>query len=198
MFKRDLNKQEKIIWAVSKQYRRKMNINGGKNMLYKKLGIFVIMLVMCSGLVTAVSVPSRNLESKNRDKTSHAVLMNNPPSCDFGWSPAIVYKNQNVHFMAFSYDPDGPILKYAWNFDYPNEPDTAWGPTADRVFTEARTYIVSLWVAGDQYYNGHPEDQCQCNKPMGVKTHSIIVIDNITNLFFQNQPWINILKEMKR
>ena len=167
-------------------------------MLYKKLGIFMIMLVLCSGLVTAISLPSRNLESKNQDKTPHVGLMDSPPICDFGWSPAIVYINQNVHFTSYAFDPDGPIMNYAWNFDYGHEPDTAWGPEADRVFTEARTYTVSHWVAGDQYYNGNTADQAQKNKEITSKKIKITVIDNITDLFFQNQPWINILKEMKR
>jgi hypothetical protein len=155
---------------VSKQYKRKIERNGGKNMLYKKLGIFMIMLVLCSGLVTALSVPSRNLESKNQDKTPPIGSMDSRPVCDFQWVPfGDIYVGDTITFTSSSWDPDGPLTNCAWNFNYPFWSDTHFGEyTTTFVYNNAGTYVVSLWVAGDQYYSGDPTDQ-------GQKEHTLII-----------------------
>lgn len=50
-----------------------------------------------------------------------------------------------------SYDPDGDIISYSWNF---GTGDTASGPTATYIFTEAGKYTVTLTVTDNNNATG--------------------------------------------
>jgi hypothetical protein len=52
------------------------------------------------------------------DSDSTLVLINSPPLVDFAWEPNIIYVNYTIIFNASeSYDPDGFIVNYTWDFD---------------------------------------------------------------------------------
>jgi len=76
------------------------------------------------------------------------VIANQNPVADFTWSPSSSGHPQAgeiVTFTSTSYDPDGYIDIWAWDFDYPSG-DDAHGEVVTHVYTEPGTYDVKLWV----------------------------------------------------
>jgi len=67
-----------------------------------------------------------------------------PPVASFNYSPESPLVNGTVTFDASaSYDPDGTITIYSWNFD---DGDTGTGETPTHVYTTGGTYTVTLTV----------------------------------------------------
>jgi len=81
------------------------------------------------------------------DSTSANVTISSslqPPVASFIYSPESPVVNETVAFDASaSYDPDGTIVSYSWNFDDGN---TETGKTTTHVYTIGDTYTVVLTV----------------------------------------------------
>jgi PKD repeat protein len=78
--------------------------------------------------------------------------LNQPPIADFTWTTQTPKPNQTVNFNASSsYDPDGSIVSYAWDFDNDGQFDDKTGNyiTWWR-WSNIGTYPVSLKVIDDE------------------------------------------------
>ena len=69
---------------------------------------------------------------------------NKPPIASFTYTPENPFVNQTITFDASSsYDPDGTIVSYEWDFDDGN---TATGKIVNHVYSSADEYTVTLTV----------------------------------------------------
>jgi len=69
---------------------------------------------------------------------------NRPPIASFTESAEIVYTGEVIHFDATqSYDPDGSIVSYFWNF---RDGTTGTGVTVDHSYTDNGTYTLTLTI----------------------------------------------------
>jgi PKD repeat protein/KaiC/GvpD/RAD55 family RecA-like ATPase len=79
-------------------------------------------------------------DSTNSSKTVH----NKPPAASFIKSPETAYTAQSTAFNASdSYDPDGTIMEYFWDF---GDGINATGIIVNHAYTENGTYTVTLTV----------------------------------------------------
>lgn len=70
--------------------------------------------------------------------------VNQPPIADFNYSPEQPVVGQIVSFDAsLSYDPDGDIVSYEWDF---GDETAGNGKTVDHVFSWSDSFVVSLTV----------------------------------------------------
>jgi len=80
-------------------------------------------------------------------KTAPILVKNRPPVADLDTSSAILDKEEIVTFNASrSYDPDGYIVEYSWDF---GDGDTASGVTISHSYPASGTYTVTLTVTDD-------------------------------------------------
>jgi PKD repeat protein len=80
-------------------------------------------------------------------KKDSIVVKNRPPIADLDTSSAILDKKEIVTFDASgSYDPDGYIVSYSWDF---GDGNTATGVTASHLYPASGTYTVTLTVIDD-------------------------------------------------
>ncbi len=88
-------------------------------------------------------------EGNNRASVSiTAAAANQPPVAGFSFSPSSPNVNEWVSFDASSsYDPDGYIASYSWNF---GDGATGSGRTTQKRYSSAGTYTVRLTVTDDQ------------------------------------------------
>jgi len=87
----------------------------------------------------------------NNAKTSNfgytPIMPNSPPVADFIASASVVYTSEEINFDASgSYDPDGYIASYSWDF---GDGNTATGITVSHSYVENGEYPVTLTVVDD-------------------------------------------------
>ncbi|MBE0513158.1 PKD domain-containing protein [Candidatus Bathyarchaeota archaeon] len=71
-----------------------------------------------------------------------------PPIATFTYSPQNPIVGESITFNATaSYDPDGTIVKYAWDF---GDETTGEGVTTAHTYTSPRNYTVTLTVKDDE------------------------------------------------
>jgi PKD repeat protein len=68
------------------------------------------------------------------------------PDADFSFSPDDPRAGQQVRFESSSCDPDGRLLREAWDLDGDGAFDDALGPVATRTFTAAGSHSIGLEV----------------------------------------------------
>jgi PKD repeat protein len=74
-------------------------------------------------------------------------LINEPPVADFTFSPIKPFVNENVTFNAStSYDPDGGIVSYEWDF---GDGNNGTGVIITHSYASAGVYNVNLTVTDD-------------------------------------------------
>ena len=79
--------------------------------------------------------------------SSSKTLLNRPPVASFSESAETVYTGETITFNAStSYDPDGSIVSYFWDF---GDGTNAMGVTADHAYADDDVYIVTLTVTDD-------------------------------------------------
>jgi PKD repeat protein len=77
-------------------------------------------------------------------KTASIKVMNKPPVADLTTSATILDKKETVTFDASSsYDPDGTIVSYEWEF---GDRNTATGVSVSHAYSDSGTYSVTLTV----------------------------------------------------
>jgi len=81
------------------------------------------------------------------NKTVTIIVKNRPPVAVINTSTAILDQEEIVTFNASeSYDPDGTIVSYVWDF---GDGNTATGVEVDHAYNEAGDYTVTLTVTDD-------------------------------------------------
>jgi len=74
-------------------------------------------------------------------------VLNRPPIALFTENATIVSRDEAIHFDASeSYDPDGTIVNYLWDF---GDGNTTTGVTSDHAYSEDGNYTVTLTVTDD-------------------------------------------------
>jgi PKD repeat protein len=98
-----------------------------------------------TGTFTVALTVSDNQESSNTTSVELEILSNAPPVAGFTVDPAEANDQNDVEFDASSksYDPDGKVKAYLWDFGDGKKKET--GPTVSRGFKQG-TYTVSLTV----------------------------------------------------
>ena len=87
------------------------------------------------------------LQNEPKVATVFEYAPNKPPVANFTYSPERPIANQTITFDAsFSYDPDGTIVSYEWDF---GDGATASGVVVTHVYSAAGSYTVTLTVTDD-------------------------------------------------
>jgi PKD repeat protein len=74
-------------------------------------------------------------------------VLNRSPVASFTENATIMSQDEAIHFDASeSYDPDGTIVSYSWDF---GDGNTATGVTSDHAYSEDGNYTVTLTVTDD-------------------------------------------------
>jgi PKD domain len=75
-----------------------------------------------------------------------ALAQNQRPDASFHFSPEDPRAGQPVEFVSSSCDPDGELIRQAWDLDGDGAYDDAEGPTATRTFTGSGGHAVGLEI----------------------------------------------------
>src|SRR5918999_1689072 len=78
-----------------------------------------------------------------------ALAAEQSPDADFSFSPDDPQTRQQVRFVSSSCDPDGRLIREAWDLDGDGAFDDAVGPVATRTFTSAGGHSIGLEVTAD-------------------------------------------------
>ena len=98
-----------------------------------------------SATITLTATEGFNGLSGSAAYVTTVAAVNQPPVADFSYMPASPQVGQTVRFTAAASDPDGPPpLRYRWSFGDGTSDTLA---VADKVFTQARPYTVTLTVS---------------------------------------------------
>ena len=101
--------------------------------------------------------------------------LNRPPIALFTENATIVKKGEAIHFDASeSYDPDGTIVSYSWDF---GDGNTATGVILDHVYSESGNYTVTLTVTDDD------GDSASLTATKSVETETETEIETASSLF---------------
>jgi len=94
--------------------------------------------------VTLTVTDNQGLEGKTSKKLT---ILNRPPVAIFTESAEDVYPNVTIHFDASqSYDPDGYITEYFWDF---GDGTNTTGLIVDHAYTDRGSYTVTLTLTDD-------------------------------------------------
>ncbi len=94
--------------------------------------------------VYTVTITITDNDGASSSATDAKTVLNRPPVASFTESATTVYKGEVIRFNASqSYDPDGTIKSYTWDF---GDGTNATGATVDHSYTNVGTYTVTLTV----------------------------------------------------
>ena len=97
---------------------------------------------------------SKEYTGTAQDPYLDVVYEDTPPTALFTYSPTYPVANETVTFDASgSYDPDGSIVSYTWNFGDGNV-TTVTIPMIEHVYTTYNNYTVTLTVTDSSGLNG--------------------------------------------
>jgi PKD repeat protein len=105
-------------------------------------------------------------------KIKFITVKNRPPLADLSTSSTILYKEEAVTFDASeSYDPDGSIVIYSWDF---GDGNTDSGVTVNHSYASSGTYTVTLTVKDDDGATGSASviETVRNKSPVAVFTES--------------------------
>jgi PKD repeat protein len=91
-----------------------------------------------------LTVTDDNSATDSIEKT--ITVANIPPIADFTYEPTEIKAGELIYFNSTSYDPDGTIVNWTWDFDDGN---TAYGEYVTHQYSNNGTYIVNLTVMDD-------------------------------------------------
>ncbi|OPY53988.1 MAG: PKD domain protein [Methanosaeta sp. PtaU1.Bin112] len=88
--------------------------------------------------------------------TSQSIVINHPPIAKFSLAPLEPEKGEPVSFDAReSYDPDGKILRYLWDFGVGKaEPEVYYSEFAENTYHRHNKYNITLTVLDDKGATG--------------------------------------------
>ena len=109
-------------------------------------GVIVDHVYADNGVYTVTLTVTDN-DDANGSATASKNVSNRAPVASFTESVTVVAQGEMISFDASgSYDPDGTIVAYLWDF---GDGNTATGVTVDHAYREAGTYTVTLTVTDD-------------------------------------------------
>jgi len=117
-------------------------------------------------------------------KTSSIVVKNRPPVADLDTSSAILDKKEIVTFNASgSYDPDGYIVSYSWDF---GDGNTATGVTVSHAYADNGSYVVTLTVTDNDGAtdSAHATKTIMNRHPVAIFTESAHTVYSSENIHF--------------
>jgi len=117
-------------------------------------------------------------------KTSSIVVKNRPPVADLDTSSAILDKKEIVTFNASgSYDPDGTIVSYSWDF---GDGNTATGVTVSHAYADNGSYVVTLTVTDNDGAtdSAHATKTIMNRHPVAIFTESAHTVYSSENIHF--------------
>jgi hypothetical protein len=93
------------------------------------------------------------------------------PYADFTWSPVLPPPEKNIHFNASnSFDPDGHITLYEWDWDNDGDFDESKGdPFAEHSWDESGKYPITLKVTDNTGLNMSKTIRVLINRPPKTK-----------------------------
>jgi PKD repeat protein len=87
-----------------------------------------------------------------KDETKfYAIAANKPPVADFSYSPSNPLAGDKVSFYDRSYDPDGSVVSWHWDF---GDGTTSYERNPTHVFSSSGSYTVTLTVKDDKGAEG--------------------------------------------
>jgi PKD repeat protein len=117
-------------------------------------------------------------------KTASITVKNRPPVADINTATTILDKEEIVTFNASeSYDPDGTIVSYLWNF---GDGTTATGVTASHSYPASGEYTVKLTVTDNDGATGSTTvtKTVRNQPPLASFTESAHRVDTDETIFF--------------
>jgi PKD repeat protein len=103
--------------------------------MYKEDGVYTVTLTVIDD------------DGATSSATATKNILNRPPIASFTENATIVSQDESIHFDASeSYDPDGTIVSYTWDF---GDGTTATGVTSDHAYSEDGNYTVTLTLTDD-------------------------------------------------
>jgi hypothetical protein len=79
-------------------------------------------------------------------QTRTVTVRNRPPVAAFTYAPGAPVRGQQIALTSFSADPDGPLMRHAWDLDGDGAFDDGEGSTASVTFPTAGDHLVQLLV----------------------------------------------------
>ena len=78
--------------------------------------------------------------------TKQIIVINSPPFANFSYTPSYPYINELINFTDLSYDPDGFIVNWTWNF---GDGNVSYVQNPSHKYAKDGTYNVTLTVTDD-------------------------------------------------
>jgi len=97
--------------------------------------------------ITGMIIGEIDLIGTSIEELKKVEAENKPPVADFSYSPSNPLAGDSVSFNDRSYDPDGSVVSWHWNF---GDSTTSSEKNPTHVFTSPGTYIVTLTVKDDR------------------------------------------------
>jgi len=111
-------------------------------------GIIVQHAYSTNGTYIVTLTVTDNDGASNSTSSAKTILRNEPPVALFTESAETVYTGESIYFNASdSYDPDGTIVSYFWDF---GDGSNASGLTVDHAYVDDGVYTVTLTVTDDR------------------------------------------------
>lgn len=131
-------------------------------------------------------------ENYTNNMANKSIKVNTPPIANFTYSPLNPVVNQTITFNASSsYDPDGNITSYEWDFGDGNITNTT-EETINHSYSEAGSYLVNLTVTNDDgATNSTTKEITVQPAPDTTPPASIFNLQNTTGQTWINWTWTN-------
>jgi len=129
--------------------------------------------------------------AENNDKTSTfsytVIVPNRSPIADFSASPSTVYTGEVIDFASASYDPDGYITSYFWDF---GDGNTGSGVTVSHSYVDDGEYLVTLRVVDDDGAAGSKKASITVKNrsPVADLAASATILDKKETVTFDASP----------
>jgi PKD repeat protein len=122
--------------------------------------------------------------ASDSSSSTKTILWNEPPVAIFTESAETVFTDEVIWFNASgSYDPDGSIVAYSWNF---GDGSNATGFTVQHAYADDGVYTVTLTVTDDKNATGvTTADKTILNRlPVAIFTESAETVNTREYLYF--------------
>jgi PKD repeat protein len=139
------------------------DFNDGKNATTTNTGI--------THIFTLAGVYSVNLTVFDNDGLNNSIVRNvmvgRPPFVNFTYEPTYILKDMVVTFNASaSYDPDGSVVSYVWDFNDGENATTTTNTTVTHAFAKNGVYMVNLTIFdNDGLHNSTVQEIMVGNRP---------------------------------